>query len=55
MANQTKYCQFLLQLADLGSSLNLPQLRDGARILLNLIPADQHTGKNYLTLVYELF
>ncbi|KAB7498699.1 putative ubiquitin carboxyl-terminal hydrolase FAF-X, partial [Armadillidium nasatum] len=47
MANQTKYCQFLLQLADLGSSLNLPQLRDGARILLNLIPADQHTEVYY--------
>lgn len=44
MSGQAKYTQFLLQLADLGCSLQLPQLRDSARALLNIMPADQYTG-----------
>lgn len=44
MSGQAKYTQFLLQLADLGCSLQLSQLRDSARALLNIMPADQFTG-----------
>lgn len=44
MSAQAKYTQFLLQLADLGCALQLPQLRDSARALLNIMPADQFTG-----------
>lgn len=45
MSAQAKYTQFLLQLADLGCTLQLPQLRDSARALLNIMPADQFTGR----------
>ena len=44
LAGQAKYTQFLLQLADLGCTLQLPALRDGARELLKIMPADHHTG-----------
>lgn len=44
MSGQAKYTQFLLQLADLGCTLQLPQLRDSARALLEIMPADQYTG-----------
>lgn len=43
MSRKTSYCEFLLQLADLGCSLNNNGLRDGARAVLNLIPADSST------------
>ncbi|XP_066267004.1 ubiquitin carboxyl-terminal hydrolase 9X-like isoform X4 [Branchiostoma lanceolatum] len=42
-AQQQRYAQFLFQLSDLGSSLAIPHLRDGARSLLKLMPADTHT------------
>ncbi|XP_064082430.1 probable ubiquitin carboxyl-terminal hydrolase FAF-X isoform X2 [Macrobrachium nipponense] len=53
MSGQAKYTQFLLQLADLGCTLQLPQLRDSARALLNIMPADQHTGNNLRTACLE--
>ncbi|KAK7070589.1 putative ubiquitin carboxyl-terminal hydrolase FAF-X [Halocaridina rubra] len=53
MSGQAKYTQFLLQLADLGCTLQLPQLRDSARALLNLMPADQHTANNLRTACME--
>ncbi len=39
---QHTYCQFLLQLADLGCSLGHQSLQEGARSVLRLIPADRH-------------
>ncbi|CAL4062679.1 unnamed protein product [Meganyctiphanes norvegica] len=53
MSGQGKYCLFLLQLADLGSSLNLPTLRDSARSLLNIMPADQFIVNNLRTICQE--
>lgn len=38
MAQQQQYAQFLFQLADLGSSLNVPALRDEAHAVLKLMP-----------------
>ncbi|KAG1670256.1 putative ubiquitin carboxyl-terminal hydrolase FAF-X [Nymphon striatum] len=43
MSLQPNYVQFLFQLADLGSSLQLASLRDAARALLKLMPADRDT------------
>lgn len=43
MAQQQMYAQFLFQLADLGSSLNVPALRDEAHAVLKLMPPDAHT------------
>ncbi|XP_076338950.1 ubiquitin carboxyl-terminal hydrolase 9X-like isoform X1 [Tachypleus tridentatus] len=45
MAQQPDYVKFLLQLADLGSSRNIPALRDRARAVLKLMPADAHTAE----------
>ncbi|XP_071163274.1 ubiquitin carboxyl-terminal hydrolase 9X-like isoform X2 [Mytilus edulis] len=43
MANTAKYAKFMFQLSDLGCSLQVPKLRDTARTLLKLMPADSHT------------
>ncbi|XP_067896759.1 ubiquitin carboxyl-terminal hydrolase 9X [Heterodontus francisci] len=43
MSLHPRYISFLWQVADLGSSLNMPQLRDGARILMKLMPPDNTT------------
>lgn len=43
MSAQKNYCQFLLQLADLGCTLNHTALQERARSLLKLIPADAHS------------
>ena len=40
---EMSYCQFFLKLADVGCNLGCPQLRDGARALLKLMPADAQT------------
>ena len=40
---EMSYCQFFLKLADVGSTLGCAQLRDGARALLKLMPADAQT------------
>lgn len=53
MSAQAKYTQFLLQLADLGCTLQLPQLRDSARALLNIMPADQFTVNNLRSICME--
>lgn len=42
MSLHPRYISFLWQVADLGSSLNMPPLRDGARVLMKLMPP----GKN---------
>lgn len=43
MSNTQRYAQFLFHLSDLGCSLQFPKLRDTARIVLKLMPADVHT------------
>ncbi|XP_063306190.1 probable ubiquitin carboxyl-terminal hydrolase FAF-X isoform X2 [Pelobates fuscus] len=40
MSLHHRYISFLWQVADLGSSLNMPPLRDGARVLMKLMPPD---------------
>ncbi|XP_063224287.1 probable ubiquitin carboxyl-terminal hydrolase FAF-X isoform X9 [Bacillus rossius redtenbacheri] len=43
MSQRAPYAQFFFQLADLGCSLQYAPLRDGARMLLWLVPPDSHT------------
>ncbi|PSN47507.1 putative ubiquitin carboxyl-terminal hydrolase FAF-X [Blattella germanica] len=43
MSQRSNCAQFFFQLADLGCKLQYPPLRDGARMLLKLIPPDIHT------------
>ncbi|XP_076335071.1 ubiquitin carboxyl-terminal hydrolase 9X-like isoform X2 [Tachypleus tridentatus] len=50
MTHQPDYVKFLLQLADLGSSLNIPALRDRARAVLKLMPAGAHTVEGLRTI-----
>ncbi|XP_010629475.1 probable ubiquitin carboxyl-terminal hydrolase FAF-X [Fukomys damarensis] len=38
MSLHSKYISFLWEVADLGSSLNMPSLRDAARVLMKLMP-----------------
>ncbi|XP_074657837.1 ubiquitin carboxyl-terminal hydrolase 9X-like [Tubulanus polymorphus] len=46
MSNNAKYAQFLHQLADLGTQLSVPKLRDSARAILKLMPADKQVQKD---------
>nr|XP_028698955.1 probable ubiquitin carboxyl-terminal hydrolase FAF-Y isoform X7 [Macaca mulatta] len=41
MSMHPRYISFLWQVADLGSNLNMPLLRDGARVLMKLMPPDR--------------
>nr|XP_055233185.1 probable ubiquitin carboxyl-terminal hydrolase FAF-Y isoform X6 [Gorilla gorilla gorilla] len=41
MSVHPRYISFLWQVADLGSRLNMPPLRDGARVLMKLVPPDR--------------
>ncbi|XP_024944100.1 probable ubiquitin carboxyl-terminal hydrolase FAF-X isoform X6 [Cephus cinctus] len=43
MSQRSEYTNFFFQLADLGCNLQHPQLRDGARNLLQLVPPDTLT------------
>ncbi|XP_012278998.1 probable ubiquitin carboxyl-terminal hydrolase FAF-X [Orussus abietinus] len=43
MSQRPQYATFFFQLADLGCNLQHPQLRDGARNLLQLVPPDTLT------------
>ncbi|XP_077845900.1 ubiquitin carboxyl-terminal hydrolase 9Y isoform X1 [Macaca mulatta] len=43
MSMHPRYISFLWQVADLGSNLNMPLLRDGARVLMKLMPPDCFT------------
>ncbi|XP_071463035.1 ubiquitin carboxyl-terminal hydrolase 9X-like isoform X2 [Marmota flaviventris] len=43
MSLHPRYISFLWQVADLGCSLNMPLLRDGARVLMKLMPPDSTT------------
>ncbi|XP_024141700.1 ubiquitin specific peptidase 9 isoform X2 [Oryzias melastigma] len=46
MSLHLRYISFLWQIADLGCSLSMPQLRDGARVLMKLMPPDNTTVEN---------
>ncbi|XP_075395925.1 ubiquitin carboxyl-terminal hydrolase 9X-like isoform X2 [Tenrec ecaudatus] len=46
MSLHPRYITFLWQVADLGSNLNIPPLRDSARILMKLMPPDSTTIDN---------
>lgn len=50
MSMQRNYAHFFCQLAALGSTLEFPPLRDGARALLKLMPADTSTVDKLLYL-----
>ncbi|XP_014223439.1 probable ubiquitin carboxyl-terminal hydrolase FAF-X isoform X1 [Trichogramma pretiosum] len=43
LSQRPQYANFFFQLADLGCTLDIPQLRDGARNLLQLVPPDRLT------------
>ena len=42
MSLHLRYVSFLWQVADLGCSLAMPLLRDGARLLMKLMPPHAH-------------
>ncbi|XP_051753215.1 probable ubiquitin carboxyl-terminal hydrolase FAF-X isoform X2 [Ctenopharyngodon idella] len=46
MSLHLRYISFLWQIADLGCTLNMPLLRDGARVLMKLMPPDTTTVEN---------
>uniref|UniRef100_A0A665WAN6 ubiquitinyl hydrolase 1 n=1 Tax=Echeneis naucrates TaxID=173247 RepID=A0A665WAN6_ECHNA len=46
MSLHVRYISFLWQVADLGCNLNMPLLRDGARVLMKLMPPDNSTVEN---------
>uniref|UniRef100_A0A8D2ZT06 ubiquitinyl hydrolase 1 n=1 Tax=Scophthalmus maximus TaxID=52904 RepID=A0A8D2ZT06_SCOMX len=46
MSLHLRYISFLWQVADLGCNLNMPLLRDGARVLMKLMPPDNTTVEN---------
>ncbi|XP_039510750.1 probable ubiquitin carboxyl-terminal hydrolase FAF-X isoform X2 [Pimephales promelas] len=46
MSLHLRYISFLWQIADLGCTLNTPLLRDGARVLMKLMPPDTTTVEN---------
>ncbi|KAK6325421.1 hypothetical protein J4Q44_G00047630 [Coregonus suidteri] len=46
MSLHLRYVSFLWQVADLGCTLNMPLLRDGARLLMKLMPPDNSTVEN---------
>ncbi|XP_057193293.1 probable ubiquitin carboxyl-terminal hydrolase FAF-X isoform X1 [Triplophysa rosa] len=46
MSLHLRYISFLWQIADLGCTLNMPLLRDGARVLMKLMPPDNTTVEN---------
>lgn len=42
MSLHLRYISFLWQVADLGCNLNMPLLRDGARVLMKLMPPGKY-------------
>ena len=54
MSMQLNYSQFLLLLADKGCTLGNSQLRDAARALLKLMPADVETIAKMKNICQEL-
>ena len=42
MSNSARYAQFMFQLSELGSSLQMPKLRECARGILKLLPCGEY-------------
>ncbi|XP_063100555.1 probable ubiquitin carboxyl-terminal hydrolase FAF-X isoform X2 [Cavia porcellus] len=53
MSLHFKYISFLWKVADLGSSLNMPSLRDAARVLMKLMPPDRTTIEKLRTICLD--
>lgn len=53
ISNNYRYTQFLFQLSDLGCQLQVARLRDTARAVLKLMPADVHTIDQLKTICAE--
>ncbi|KAK3714003.1 hypothetical protein RRG08_009701 [Elysia crispata] len=53
MSQKQKYSQFLFQLSDLGIKLQEPRLRDTARAVLKIMPADLHTVQKFTSVCCE--
>lgn len=47
MSLHLRYISFLWQVADLGCNLNMPLLRDGARVLMKLMPPGSPQSSQY--------
>ncbi|XP_039251519.2 ubiquitin carboxyl-terminal hydrolase 9X-like [Styela clava] len=54
MSKKPKYAQFLFQVADLGCELDVSELRDGARNLLQLMPCNEGTVQNIQQLTEDI-
>lgn len=54
MSQQPSYVQFFFQVADLGCAIKNAPLRDGARMLLSLVPPDTLTVQR-LTALFKNF
>lgn len=54
MSQQPSYVQFFFQVADLGCAIKNAPLRDGARMLLSLVPPDTLTIQR-LTALFKNF
>lgn len=55
MSLHLRYISFLWQVADLGCNLNMPLLRDGARVLMKLMPPGAATGLFLIVLLLPIF
>ena len=53
LANKEKYIEFLLQLADLGTSIKHLPLQEASRALLRIIPADKKTVERLRSICRE--
>lgn len=49
MSLHLRYISFLWQVADLGCNLNMPLLRDGARVLMKLMPPGTHASHAFIS------
>jgi ubiquitin carboxyl-terminal hydrolase 9/24 len=50
MASNARYANFLFNLAEMGSQLQAPRLREGVWQILRLMPSDVHTMENLRTI-----
>lgn len=54
MSKKPKYAQFLFRIADLGCELDVSELRDGARSLLQLMPCNEGTMQSIQQVTEEI-
>ena len=53
MSRTRNYAEFLFQIADMGSQLEIPKLRECARQILKIMPPDQHTMETLRSICAE--